>query len=289
MKKTDMKNDFDHYNEVESIEIKLLLESIYLKYGHDFRDYSNAHMKRRIFKRMSNEGFNNISEMQHKVLHDEQFFKTLLVDFSINVTEMFRDPQFYKSFRDEVVPILKTYPFIKIWHAGCSTGEEVYSMAIMLKEEGIIDRCQIYATDFNDIVLHKAKEGIYPIDAIKDYTINYQKSGGKLSLSEYYIAKYDSIIMDQLLKDRIIFAQHNLVTDGVFGEMNVIVCRNVLIYFNRLLQDKVIRLFLDSLSAGCFLCLGSKESIKFSSSSEYFEPFVEDEKIFRKKLIWSIR
>lgn len=280
-------NDIEIFDtsENESIEIQLLLEAIFLKYGHDFRGYSNAHMKRRTLRRMTIEGITSISHMIHRVLNDKRFFKTLLADFSINVTEMFRDPLFYKAFREKIVPILKTYPFVKIWHAGCSTGEEVYSMAILLKEEGLYERCQIYATDFNDIVLHKAKEGIYPIDTIKDYTINYQKSGGKFSFSDYYIAKYESAMMDKSLKDKIIFAQHNLVTDSVFGEMNVIVCRNVLIYFNRELQSRVIELLTDSLINGCFLCLGSKESIKFSSSTELYEPFVEEEKIYRKKFI----
>ncbi len=271
--------------EDEDIEITLLLEAIYLKYGYDFRNYSNAHMKRRIKRRILEEGLKNISEMQHKVIYDKEFFKVLLSDFSINVTEMFRDPSFYKAFRKSVIPILKTYPFIRIWHAGCSTGEEVYSMAILLKEEGLYERSQIYATDFNNIVLQKAREGIYPIENIKYYTHNYQQAGGNASFSEYYIANYDSVILDQSLKKKITFADHNLVTDGVFGEMHVIICRNVLIYFNRELQNNVIKLFSDSLSNGCFLCLGSKESIKFSSSSDNFEDVIESEKIYRKKYI----
>lgn len=271
-------------NENEDYEIHLLLESIYVKYGYDFRDYSSAHMKRRIKRRMMVSGITSISQMQHRVLYDRDFFMGLLADFSINVTEMFRDPQFYKTFREDVVPILKTYPFIKIWHAGCSTGEEVYSMAILLREEGIYDRCQIYATDFNEHVLQTAKDGIYPIDAIKEYTNNYQMSGGKNSLSDYYIAKYESVILDQTLKDKVIFADHNLVTDGVFGEMHVIICRNVLIYFNRKLQNRVIELFNESLVHGCFLCLGSKESLNFSSFIDDFEIVNENQKIFKKKL-----
>jgi len=277
-------NDNEVFVENEDIEIRLLLEAIYLKYGYDFRNYSNAHMKRRILRRMSMTGL-NISEMQHRLLNDSEFFRQVLADFSINVTEMFRDPTFYKAFRTDVVPILKTYPFIRVWHAGCSTGEEVYSMAILLREEGIHDRAQIYATDFNEVVLHKAKEGIFPIDVIKDYTHNYHLAGGKASFADYYIAKYDSAILDKSLKNKIIFADHNLVTDNVFGEMQVIVCRNVLIYFNRELQGRVIRLFDDSLCNGGFLCLGSKESIKYSGSADRFVPFIEDERIFRKKFI----
>lgn len=269
--------------EAENIELMLLLEAIYLKYGYDFRDYSSQHIKRRVLRRMSMEGLKNISELQNKVLYDKEFLRIILADFSINVTEMFRDPTFYKAFRKDVVPILKTYPFIRIWHAGCSTGEEVYSMAILLKEEGLYDRSQIYATDFNKVVLQKAKEGIYHIDNIKDYTHNYQQAGGTGSFGDYYIAKYDSVIIDQSLKKKITFADHNLVTDGVFGEMNVIVCRNVLIYFNEELQNNVIKLFSDSLSKGCFLCLGSKESINFSDCVDSFEALVESERIYRKK------
>lgn len=276
-------NKTSYIMENEDIEISLLLEAIFLKYGYDFRKYSSAHMKRRILRRMAAAGINTISDMQYRVLYDKEFFKILLSDFSINVTKMFRDPLFYKTFRKEVVPVLKTYPFIRIWHAGCSTGQEVYSMAILLKEEGLYERTQIYATDFNELVLHKAKEGIYPIDTIKEYTYNYQQSGGKVSFSDYYIAKYDSVILEQSLKKNVIFAEHNLVTDGVFGEMNVILCRNVLIYFNRELQDRVIKLFLESLCNGCFLALGSKESVKFSSCRDQFEPFIESEKIYRKK------
>jgi len=267
----------------EEIEIHLLLEAINMKYGYDFRNYSSAHMKRRINYRMSVEGIVSITEMQHKILYDKGFFNLVLSDFSINVTEMFRDPSFYRAFRKDVIPILKTYPFIRIWHAGCATGEEIYSMAILLKEEGLYDRAQIYATDFNKIVLQKAKDGIYPLSDIKEYTHNYQQAGGKSSFSDYYIAQYDSVIFEPSLKKKITFAEHNLVTDGVFGEMHVIICRNVLIYFNKELQSRVIKLFSDSLSNGCFLCLGSKESIEFSTSSGRFEEFINNEKIYQKK------
>lgn len=267
----------------EDIEIQLLLEAIYLKYGHDFRSYSKAHIKRRVLRRLSVSRLSDISEMIHRLLYDKAFFEIILKDFSINTTEMFRDPSFYISFRNEVIPILKTYPFFKIWHAGCSTGEEVYSMAILLKEEGLYERAQIYATDFNETVLQKAKEGIYPIDRIKEYTYNYQQAGGTSSFGEYYVAKYEFAIMDEYLKNKVIFADHNLVTDGIFGEMNVIICRNVLIYFDRELQNKVIKLFHDSLGHGGILCLGSKESIRFSSCLEKFESIDEKQKIFRKK------
>lgn len=269
--------------ENENIELNLLLEAIYLKYGYDFRNYSTAHIKRRVFRRMNVLGLNNITQLQYMVLRDKELFRVMLADFSINVTEMFRDPSFYKAFRREVIPVLKTYPFIKVWHAGCSTGEEVYSMAILLSEEGLYDRTQIYATDFNEIVLQKAKEGIYPVEAVKEYTANYQQSGGTGSFADYYIAKYDSVILDQSLKKRIIFSDHNLVTDNVFGEMHVVVCRNVLIYFNRELQNRAIKLFYDSLNNGCFICLGSKETLRFSCCFDKFQPFIEQEQIFQKK------
>ncbi|WP_106058798.1 CheR family methyltransferase [Clostridium vincentii] len=267
----------------EDIEVALLLEAIYMNYGYDFRSYSRAHIKRRVKNRLVISGLKNISEIQHMILTDRTFFQLMLPDFSINVTEMFRDPSFFLSIRKEVIPVLKTYPHVKIWHAGCSTGEEVYSMAILLKEEGSYSKTQIYATDFNESVLSKGKEGIYPIDRIKEYTINYQKAGGKESFSDYYIANYDFALLDKALKERIIFAEHNLVNDNVFGEMQMIVCRNVLIYFNKELQNHVIKLFYDSLCNGGFLCLGPKESLKFTEFESYFEPIVESDRIFRKK------
>ena len=267
----------------EDIEIHLLLEVMLLKYGYDFKNYSKAHIKRRILRRVGLLGLNSVSELQYGILHDEDIFKMLLSDFSINVTEMFRDPSFYKAFRTEVIPVLKTYPFIKISHAGCATGEEVYSMAILLKEEGLYDRAQIYATDFNEVVLQKAKSGIYSINAIKAYTKNYQLAGGTSSFNDYYTAKYNSVILDESLKQKIIFADHNLVTDGVFNEMHVIICRNVIIYFNKELQNSTLNLFYKSLNNGCFLCLGTKEGIKFSDTADNFEQYDEGENIFLRK------
>jgi len=279
-----MMNDWSLDNlENEDLEIRFLLEAIYLKYGYDFRDYSKAHLKRRIMHRLALSGLNSISQLQHQVLYDRAFLETLLNDFSINVTEMFRDPPFYKAFRQEVVPVLKTYPFIKVWHAGCSSGEEVYSMAILLKEEGLYERTQIYATDFNVEVIEKAKQAIYPIEDIKDYTYNYQQSGGLASFADYYIARYESVILDHTLKRKIIFADHNLVTDGVFGEMHVVICRNVLIYFNRELQNKVFKLFYESLRNGGFLGIGTKETLRFSNYMEKFDTISENLKIYQKK------
>lgn len=271
------------HQDPQVIEINLLFEGIYQRYGYDFRDYGKAHAKRRINHRLALSGISSVSELQHRILYDESFFHLVLQDLSINTTEMFRDPEFFLSVREQVIPVLKTYPFIKIWHAGCSTGEEVYSMAIMLKEEGLLGRTQIYATDFNPSVLQKAREAIYPVSQMKEYTRNYLKSGGKFSFSDYYNARYDSAILKKTLKENIVFADHNLVTDSVFGEMNLVMCRNTLIYFNKNLQDKVVGLFRDSLVPGGFLCLGSKESITFSPHNIFFEPIVAKWKIFRKK------
>lgn len=267
--------------ESNEIEISLLLEAIFQKYGYDFRQYSEAHVRRRIMNRMLLSGLKNISEVQFMVLHDEQFAAQLLLDLSITVTEMFRDPDFFKTLRQKIIPVLKTYSFIKIWHAGCSTGEEVYSLAIVLKEEKLYDRVTIYATDFNQQVLNRAKEGIYSNEAIKEYTHNYQLSGGKESFSDYYTAGYDSVILRQVLKNNIVWANHNLVTDSVFAEVNMILCRNVLIYFNRELQNKVHKLFFDSLVNGGILCLGSKESLRFINLSDSYTEI--EKKIFKKK------
>jgi len=277
-------NTYEVDLENEQIQMKLLLEAIYLKYGYDFRNFAKAHLRRRIDRRLNLDGIPHLGEMQNRLLRDRAFFEKILLDFSINTTEMFRDPSFYKAMRAEVIPVLKTYPFIKIWHAGCSTGEEVYSMAILLREEGLYDRAQIYATDFNEPILKKAREGIYPIDQIKDYTLGYQKAGGLESFADYYTARYDSAIIDNSLKKNIVFADHNLATDGVFGEMNLIICRNVLIYFNKDLQNRVVGLFCNSLCRNGFLCLGSKETIRFTEYENDFEPFVAHEKIYRKRL-----
>lgn len=270
-------------NENEKIEFDLLLQAIYQKYGYDFRNYARASLKRRIRYRLSQSNFKTISEMQHKLLYDSKFFATLLSDLTINVTEMFRDPSFFKALREIVIPELKKQPFVKVWHAGCSSGEEVYSTAILLKEEGLYKTSLIYATDADDVVLDKAKSGVFAIDRMKDYTLNYRKSGGLASFADYYTARYDNAIMDNSLKKNIVFSNHNLVTDGVFGEMDMIICRNVFIYFNRDLQDRVFRLFSESLHPGGFLCLGTKETIRFSSFSGDFENVADHEKIYRKK------
>ncbi|HQO48862.1 MAG TPA: protein-glutamate O-methyltransferase CheR [Bacteroidales bacterium] len=270
--------------QLQDLEIDLFLEAIFRYYGYDFRNYNRAHVKRRIIHRQQTLGLSSVSELQHRVLHEKDFIEHILRDLSINVTEMYRDPAFYLAMRKEVFPLLRTWPYIKIWHAGCSTGEEVYSFAIMLKEEGLYDRCQIYATDFNPLVIETAKKGIYPISKIKDYTYNYQQAGGLQSFSDYYIAKYDSAILNQSLRQNIVFAEHNLVTDSIFAEVQLILCRNVLIYFNKELQNKVVRIFMDSLVKGGFLGLGSKENLMFTDVYEAFEVVDPKEKIYKKKL-----
>jgi chemotaxis protein methyltransferase CheR len=267
----------------EDIEIKVLLDAVKLKYGHDFTGYAGASLTRRIKKGLFEAKLDNISQLIPHIIHDRDFFNSFLHNLSVNVTEMFRDPPFFLSFRQKVIPYLKTFPFIKIWLGGIATGEEVYSLAITLKEEGLYDKSLIYATDFNDTVIAKAKKGIYSNEDIKKSTLNYQKAGGKNSFGSYYHADYDSVIFDSALKKNIIFANHNLVTDNVFGEMNLIFCRNVLIYFNRDLQERVFKLFNESLCYNGFLCLGSKESLDFSSIADSFVPIVRNHKIFQKK------
>jgi chemotaxis protein methyltransferase CheR len=278
-----MKKPQEELMENEDIEIRLLIQAIYEKYGYDFRNYSQAHIRRRVINRLTLSGLGSISQMIHASLADRRFVDLLLMDLSINVTEMFRDPAFYLAVRSQVVPVLKKLPFIKIWHAGCSSGEEVYSMAILMREEGLSGRTQIYATDFNPVIIRQAKEGIYPISRMKEFTVNYQKAGGKVSLSDYYTTNNESAKLLDLLRKNIVFATHNLATDSVFAEVNLIICRNVLIYFDRKLQDKVIGLFNESLPGGGILCLGSKENLQFSGHNINFTGFVEKERIYIKK------
>jgi chemotaxis protein methyltransferase CheR len=270
-------------HEIEAIEIDLLLEAIFRRYGYDFRHYAKASMERRIHHGMERLDCRQISELTRRILYEPPFFQELIDSFSITVTEMFRDPDVYAFLRKQVVPHLATYPFIKIWHAGCATGEEVYSLAIILAEEGILDRTTIYATDFNESALMTAREGIYPIDRLQTYSENYQKSGGRETLANYFHAEYDSVIMAKSLKKYITFARHNLASDQVFGEMHLIVCRNVLIYFDRTLQEQIFGLFDDSLIGSGFLCLGSKESLRFSSLAPKYKELDPHLKVYRKR------
>jgi chemotaxis protein methyltransferase CheR len=268
--------------ELEALEIKLLLEGVYLHYGYDFREYAPASLKRRIWDVVRSEKVRSISRLQDKVLHDPACFERFVVALTVNVTAMFRDPSFYHAFRTKVVPLLRTYPFIRVWHAGCSTGEEVYSTAIVLTEEGIYDRCRIYATDLNEAVLRKAKAGIYPLQFMQGYINNYVKAGGKNSFSEYYTANYDSAIFRSSLRENVVFSQHNLVTDSSFNEFNVILCRNVLIYFNQSLQDRVHTLLHESLGMFGVLGLGHKETISYTPHEKRYEALEEGEKLYRR-------
>ncbi len=269
-------------SELERLEIELLLEAIYRHYGFDFRAYAYASMRRRLWKRIEAERLSSISELQARVLHDPDAMQALLLDLSVNVTAMFRDPAFYRVFRELVVPTLRTYPFIRVWCAGCSSGEEVYSTAIVLEEEGLLERSRIYATDINDVVLRRARAGIFPLNRMQEYTENYIKAGGKKSFSEYYTAKYDGAIFSPALTRHAVFAQHNLVTDRSFSEFHVIFCRNVLIYFDRRLQEQVHSLFYDSLVMFGTLGLGSKETLRLSKYEPCYERLDPHEKVYRK-------
>lgn len=267
---------------LERLEIELLLEAIHRHYGHDFRQYAYASLRRRIWKRLETEGLRTVTALTDRVLHDADALDRLVDGLSVNVTAMFRDPQFFRAFRERVVPLLRTYPFFRIWHAGCSTGEEVFSMAILLEEEGLYDRARIYATDLNERVLRTAKAGIFPLERMQEYTDNYLRAGGRGEFSGYYVAGYDGALFDQRLLRNVVFAQHNLVTDRSFSEFHAILCRNVLIYFDRALQTHAHRLFYDSLATFGVLALGSKETLRFSPYDECFEPLATAEKIYRK-------
>lgn len=272
-----------HYSpELERIEIDMLLEAVYRHYGFDFRSYAYASLRRRVWKRLQAEGLPTISALQERVLHSPEAMERLLLTLSINVTAMFRDPGFYLVFRNQVIPLLRTYPFIRVWMAGCSTGEEVYSMAILFMEEGLYDRVRLYATDINDTVLQQARSGIFPLDKMQEYTQNYIRAGGKRAFSEYYTAAYDGALFSPALRERVVFAQHNLVDDRSFAEFNVILCRNVMIYFDRTLQNRVHQLFYESLPMYGILALGSKETLRFSMYEDRFEELDAREKIYRK-------
>ena len=271
--------------DIENMEIQLLLDAVFLRYGYDFRNYAKASIRRRVLQFMALENIPTVSDMIPRLIHDVNFFENMVKAFSITVTEMFRDPELFLGLRQHVMPFLKIYPYIKIWHAGCATGEEAYSMAILMLEEGVGDRATFFATDFNDLALEKARQGIYNLDNARQYTRNYQLAGGKHSFSDYYHARYGALAMDKRLKEKITFANHNLVMDQVFSETHLILCRNVLIYFNRELQERVISLFYESLAHGGFLCLGMKESLLFSDYRDRFKEIDAKHKIFQKKEI----
>jgi chemotaxis protein methyltransferase CheR len=267
---------------LEDLEINLLLEAMYRQYGFDFRGYARSSLRRRVRAAVAAEALSTVSGLVEKTLHDPACFERLLLGLSVNVSAMFRDPRFFLTFRRHAIPLLRTYPFIRIWQAGCSTGEEVYSLAILLQEEGLYDRCRVYATDMNEVVLHKAREGIYPLDVMQRYTINYLASGGTRTLSDYYTAAYDHVILRPSLRDHVMFSQHNLVSDGVFNEFNVILCRNVMIYFTKPLQERVHDLFSRSFAKFGLLGLGSHESLRCLPNEHDYEPLQSGEKLFRR-------
>ena len=269
-------------DDLEQLEIDLLLEGVYRRYGYDFRQYARGSLRRRIYKRVLDERVTSVSALQEKVLRDPQAMERLILELSINVTAMFRDPTFYLSLRTKVVPILRTYPFIRIWNAGCSTGEEVYSLAMVLHEEDLYERTRIYATDINERVLQRAEEGLFPLDKMRSYTENYIKAGGRRAFSEYYTAGQRGASFRKDLVENVVFAQHNLVSDRSFNEFNMIMCRNVMIYFDKALQNHVHDLFHRSLVNFGVLTLGRKESIKFTNHEDNYEPIDGVERIYKK-------
>jgi chemotaxis protein methyltransferase CheR len=266
------------------IEIKLLLEGVYLTYQHDFRQYAVASLRRRIKQAMVQFDCKTVSQLQSRVLHEPEVFAKMLQYFTVQVSEMFRDPVYFRAIREQVIPVLRTYPSVKIWIAGCSTGEEVWSLAILLAEEGLLDNTLIYATDINVESLKAAETGIYAVDRIADFSTNYLQSGGRRSLSDYYTTGYGGAIFDRDLRKRMVFADHSLATDSVFSEVQFVSCRNVLIYFNPELQERAIGLFADSLVNRGFLGLGSKETLRFTRYAGTFTEFARTEKIYQRAL-----
>ena len=265
------------------MELDLLLEAVYRKYQHDFRHYAHASLRRRIAQAMERFGVQTMSQLQDRILHDPAVFAGMLQYFTVQVSEMFRDPAYFRAMRERVVPMLATYPFCKIWVAGCSTGEEAWSFAIMLAEEGLIDRVLIYATDINPQALDVAQAGVYEIDRIAGFSASYLEAGGKASLADYYTAAYGKAVFDKRLKSQMVFSDHSLATDTVFSEVELVSCRNVLIYFDRELQSRAIGLFHDSLAPRGFLGIGSKETLRFSPYAAAFEEYSPAERIYRKQ------
>lgn len=269
---------------LRTLETELLLEGVYRCYGLDFREYSPSYLQRRLQYRTQMENAKSLTALLEKVLHDRECMKRLLTDLSINVTAMFRDPSFFLYLRQEILPLLRERESTRIWIAGCSTGEEAYSLAILLREEGLDNNIQIYATDINPMWLERAKQGRVPIDRMREYTQNYLQAGGMQPFSAYYTALDNHVVLQSNLTQDIYFFQHNLATDGSFHEFDLILCRNVLIYFNKKLQNRVHQLFCDSLSAGGYLGLGRQETLEFSASFYRFETIARSERMYRKRI-----
>jgi chemotaxis protein methyltransferase CheR len=270
--------------QVKDEEIEIILSDVFDRYGYDFTNYAPASLKRRINRLFTLHHFESFAEMRWRLVNDRDFLSHFIEEITVNVTEMFRDPSFFKTLKTEVFPILATYPLIRIWHAGCSTGEEVYSLAIMLKEANLLHKSILYATDLSADVLQRAAQGIFPLSAMKEYSENYIEAGGQHEFSSYYVAKYDRVIFSDTLSSKMVFSTHNLVSDGSFNEFQLILCRNVMIYFNKTLQEKVLQLFDESLHSLGFLALGSKETIRFTAVEQRFKQFYNREKIWRKKV-----
>ncbi|MBX3203910.1 MAG: protein-glutamate O-methyltransferase CheR [Labilithrix sp.] len=269
-------------DDVEGIEVRLLLEAIHARYGYDLRDYAAPSMRRRVLATLATSGLPHLGELQHRVLHDRERFTELLEQLTVRVSDLFRDPPSFRAFRARVVPLLRTYPFLKLWHAGCAGGEEAYASAILMTEEGLYERCQLYATDLSQEALRHAKEGVYPASALPAFEKNHRASGATTDLSGFVTAAYDHISMRESLRKNILFFHHDLVSDHVFGEMHVVFCKNVLIYFGRDLRDRVLQKLAQSLCPGGFLCLGSAERLTGATPTERaFTPFSADERIYR--------
>jgi chemotaxis protein methyltransferase CheR len=265
------------------IELPLLIEAIYMKYHYDFRQYARASLRRRLMAALTHFDCPTLSQLQDRVLRNPTMFPKLLDFLTVPVSEMFRDPSYFRGLREHVVPILRTYPSLKVWVAGCSTGEEVYSLAILLREEGLLSRTLIYATDINPHSLQKAHAGIYDLHRVAGFTENHRKSGSHSSLSDYYTAAYGGVVLDKSLRQHIVFSDHSLATDSVFAEVQLVSCRNVLIYFDRELQDRAVGLFRDALCRKGFLGIGSKESLRFSAHAQVFEELAREERIYRRR------
>ncbi len=267
---------------LEDLELELLLEALHRRHGFDFRGYALASLRRRVWRRVELDDLGTITALTDRILHDDDTLARLMRDLSINVTEMFRDPGFHRSLRERAFPLLRTYPFLRVWNAGCSTGEEAYSVAIALHEEGLLERSRIYATDMNEGALAQARSGAFPLERMQSYTENYQRAGGTRSFSEYYVTRGTSAVFDEQLARNLVFAHHNLVSDRSFNEFHLIICRNVMIYFGRELQRHVHELFLDSLAPLGLLGLGRKEAIQPPELAARYEPLDPVEKLFRR-------
>lgn len=268
--------------ELFDLELKVLVEAIYQRYHYDFRNYAVSSLRRRMHQAMKRYDCDRLSDLQHRLLHEPELFTQAMQYFTVQVSEMFRDPSYFQALRELAVPVLRTYPSIKLWVAGCSTGEEVWSLAILLQEEGLLDRSIIYATDINPAALAAAESGTYGIDRIAQFSRNYLQAGGQGSLSDYYTAGYDGAVLDRRLRRNVVFADHSLATDTVFSEVHLVSCRNVLIYFNRPLQDRAVGLFREALVHRGFLGLGSKESLQFGEHGNAFETCAREQRLYRK-------